>query len=46
MAGFIFVSFVIVAALLAGFRSRSPGQLPGLGLLVMFTLAAGAYLFV
>ena len=46
MTGFAFIIFVLVVALMAGFRSQKPGQLPGLGMFVVFTLAAGAFLFV
>jgi hypothetical protein len=46
MTGFFFLMYVLLAALIAGFKSRRPAQLPGLGLFLCFTLAAGAYLFI
>jgi hypothetical protein len=46
MAGFLFIVFVLVAALMVGFKAGRPSQLPSMGLVVAFTLAAGAYLFV
>ncbi len=45
MTGFIFIAFLLVAALLAGFKSRGERQLPGAGLLFAFAVAAGVFLF-
>jgi hypothetical protein len=45
MAGFIFIAFVLVAALLAGFKSRGTRQLPSAALVLALTAAAGLYLF-
>jgi hypothetical protein len=45
MDGFIFVTFVVAAALFAGFKSRTPGKLPGALLIFALSAAAGAYLY-
>jgi hypothetical protein len=45
MTGFAFIAVVLVAALLAGFKSRNTRQLPSAALVLAFTAAAGLYLF-
>ena len=45
MDGFIFVAFILVASLMAGFKSRRPGKLPGAWLIFALSAAAGAYLY-